>query len=212
MGEFESLPYVVDFQQTFGIYTAETLSIPPSQVQLMRQHLIGEETSELAMGLALGDMVEVFDALCDLQYVVDGTYAAMGLGKPGWDRIRFIPRDTNIPERPKIPSGEICARIVSKLNAEVGQLGFQWILGDLLKATLNLNAIQFEVWYAFAVCGLDAVRQAGFLEVHRSNMSKLGDDGRPVVNAVGRVQKGPNFTLPDLRGILVGAFGEEFAS
>lgn len=39
-------------------------------------------------------------------------------------------------------------------------------------------------------------------EVHRSNMSKLGEDGRPILRADGKVLKGPNFTLPDLEAIL----------
>lgn len=39
-------------------------------------------------------------------------------------------------------------------------------------------------------------------EVHRSNMSKLGADGRPILRADGKVLKGPNFTLPDLEAIL----------
>lgn len=35
-------------------------------------------------------------------------------------------------------------------------------------------------------------------EVHRSNMSKLGPDGLPVLRADGKILKGPNFTLPQL--------------
>jgi predicted HAD superfamily Cof-like phosphohydrolase len=39
-------------------------------------------------------------------------------------------------------------------------------------------------------------------EVHRSNMSKLGEDGKPVLRADGKILKGPNFTPPDLGAIL----------
>jgi len=39
-------------------------------------------------------------------------------------------------------------------------------------------------------------------EVHRSNMSKLGPDGRPIHRADGKVIKGPNFREPDVAGIL----------
>ncbi len=39
-------------------------------------------------------------------------------------------------------------------------------------------------------------------EVHRSNMSKLGEDGKPIYRADGKVLKGPNFTLPDIASIL----------
>lgn len=37
-----------------------------------------------------------------------------------------------------------------------------------------------------------------FAEVHRSNMSKLGEDGRPVYRDDGKVLKGPNYTPADL--------------
>lgn len=39
-------------------------------------------------------------------------------------------------------------------------------------------------------------------EVHRSNMSKLGEDGKPLLRADGKILKGPNFTLPQLEMLL----------
>lgn len=39
---------------------------------------------------------------------------------------------------------------------------------------------------------------AAFYEVHRSNMSKLGPDGKPIKREDGKILKGPNFTPPDL--------------
>ena len=40
-------------------------------------------------------------------------------------------------------------------------------------------------------------------EVHRSNMSKLGEDGKPILRADGQmIVEGPSFTLPDLASIL----------
>lgn len=40
---------------------------------------------------------------------------------------------------------------------------------------------------------------AAFREVHRSNMSKLGEDGKPIKRDDGKVLKGPNFTPPNLK-------------
>ena len=37
-----------------------------------------------------------------------------------------------------------------------------------------------------------------FDEVQRSNMSKLGDDGKPIYNDQGKVMKGPKYFQPDL--------------
>ena len=41
----------------------------------------------------------------------------------------------------------------------------------------------------------------GFSEVHRSNMSKLGVDGKPIYREDGKVLKGPNYFKPDLASI-----------
>lgn len=42
-------------------------------------------------------------------------------------------------------------------------------------------------------------------EVVRANMSKLGDDGKPVLRADGKVTKGPNYRPPDVKGVLARA-------
>lgn len=43
---------------------------------------------------------------------------------------------------------------------------------------------------------------AGLREVQRSNMSKLGEDGKPILREDGKVLKGPNFSEPNLAAIL----------
>ena len=37
-----------------------------------------------------------------------------------------------------------------------------------------------------------------FNEIQRSNMSKLGEDGKPIYNDAGKVMKGPKYFKPDL--------------
>ena len=41
-----------------------------------------------------------------------------------------------------------------------------------------------------------------FDEVQRSNMSKLGEDGKPIYNDSGKVMKGPNYFAPNLKKIV----------
>ncbi|WP_127844389.1 pyrophosphohydrolase domain-containing protein [Psychroflexus aestuariivivens] len=41
-----------------------------------------------------------------------------------------------------------------------------------------------------------------FNEIHRSNMSKLGNDGQPIYREDGKVLKGPKYFKPDLEKIL----------
>lgn len=41
-----------------------------------------------------------------------------------------------------------------------------------------------------------------FNEIQRSNMSKLGEDGKPIYREDGKVLKGPNYFKPNIEGIL----------
>ena len=41
-----------------------------------------------------------------------------------------------------------------------------------------------------------------FNEIQRSNMSKLGEDGKPIYNEHGKVMKGPKYFKPDLSKFL----------
>ena len=44
--------------------------------------------------------------------------------------------------------------------------------------------------------------EAIFDEIQRSNMSKLGADGKPIYRRMGRSLKGPNYFKPDIEKIL----------
>ena len=43
-----------------------------------------------------------------------------------------------------------------------------------------------------------------FEEIQKSNMSKLGADGKPIHRADGKVLKGPHYFQPDIKGVLEG--------
>ncbi|MEO1476463.1 MAG: nucleoside triphosphate pyrophosphohydrolase family protein [Pseudomonadota bacterium] len=118
----DTLALVRDWHEHFDVPVESKPTLPSSRVA-MRLAILEEEVRELREAAEDGDMTEVLDALCDIQYVLDGTF------------------------------------------------------------------LEF---------GLHGVKCAAFEEVHRSNMSKLGEDGRPVLRDDGKVLKGPNFTPPDL--------------
>ena len=50
--------------------------------------------------------------------------------------------------------------------------------------------------------GMTGLIEEVFDEIHRSNMSKLGEDGNPVYREDGKVIKGPNFFKPDIAKII----------
>ena len=50
--------------------------------------------------------------------------------------------------------------------------------------------------------GLQNKIDAVFDEIQRSNMSKLGEDGKPIYREDGKVMKGPNYFKPNFEAIL----------
>ena len=50
--------------------------------------------------------------------------------------------------------------------------------------------------------GLQYKMEEVFEEIQRSNMSKLGADGKPIYREDGKVLKGPDYFRPDIAGIL----------
>lgn len=62
-----------------------------------------------------------------------------------------------------------------------------------------LDAIADEIYVLIGMANVLGMNLSGaFDEVHRSNMSKLGRDGKPIFNAAGKTMKGPNFTPPNI--------------
>lgn len=122
----DTLTIVREWHDAFDLPVVEAPSIPEARAQ-MRLAILEEEVAELRDAVEAGDMVEVLDALCDIQYVLDGTFLEFGLHR---------------------------------------------------------------------------LKVAAMAEVHNSNMSKLGANGRPVLREDGKVLKGPDFFPPNLAVLL----------
>jgi predicted HAD superfamily Cof-like phosphohydrolase len=50
--------------------------------------------------------------------------------------------------------------------------------------------------------GLQNKIEEVFKEIHRSNMSKLGADGKPIYREDGKILKGPEYFKPNIKKIL----------
>ena len=70
-------------------------------------------------------------------------------------------------------------------------------LKEAIDALTDILYVTYGAGHAFGV-NLDEC----FEEVQRSNMSKLGEDGKPIYNQAGKVMKGPNYFAPDLNKFL----------
>ena len=71
---------------------------------------------------------------------------------------------------------------------------------DLLEVADALTDILYVAYGAGHAFGIDLDRC--FEEVQNSNMSKLGEDGKPIYNDAGKVMKGPKYYKPDLSKFL----------
>jgi predicted HAD superfamily Cof-like phosphohydrolase len=103
-------------------------------LERLRTLLLQEELQELKEALDVGDNVDILDALCDLQVVLDGAFLALGFWR---------------------------------------------------------------------------VKDEAMAEVHRSNMSKLGIDGKPILREDGKFLKGPNYFPPSLKPIIEKLYAKE---
>lgn len=79
MKQPESLELVAQFHTTFKHPVLETPTIPDSKRCDLRVSLIAEELEELREAIADNNMVEIADALCDIQYVLSGAILEFGL-------------------------------------------------------------------------------------------------------------------------------------
>ncbi len=71
---------------------------------------------------------------------------------------------------------------------------------DIVSVADALTDILYVTYGAGLAFGIDLDKC--FKEVHRSNMSKLGLDGKPIYREDGKVLKGPNYTEPDLKSVI----------
>lgn len=71
---------------------------------------------------------------------------------------------------------------------------------DLVEVADALTDINYVTYGAGHTFGIDL--NATCEEVHRSNMSKLGADGKPVKDERGKVLKGPDYSPPSLERVL----------
>ncbi len=78
--EPEGLNEVAKFHKTFDMPILDIPTIPATERCSLRINLLQEELDELKDALADKDIVEVADALCDLQYVLCGAILEFGLG------------------------------------------------------------------------------------------------------------------------------------
>ncbi len=104
---------------------------------------------------------------------------------------------------PTCPSPELAKLRLELIREEVEELNVGIEGMDIVEIADALTDILYVVYGAGHAFGIDL--DECYHEVHRSNMSKLGEDGKPLYREDGKVLKGPNYFHPNLKDILDGA-------
>lgn len=81
MRKIDPLNQVAEFHKTFNAPILDQPQIPSIERCELRVSLLQEELNELKDSIANHDLVEIADALCDLQYVLSGAVLEFGLGE-----------------------------------------------------------------------------------------------------------------------------------
>jgi predicted HAD superfamily Cof-like phosphohydrolase len=71
---------------------------------------------------------------------------------------------------------------------------------NVIETADALGDLRYIVDGSNLVCGIPG--ELVLAEIHRSNMSKLGEDGKPVKREDGKILKGPWYTKPNLNKVL----------
>ena len=83
---------VSEFHKTFDAPILESPQIPSEERCQLRVSLLQEELDELSDAIKNKDIVEIADALCDLQYVLSGAILEFGLGEKFDDLFNEVQR------------------------------------------------------------------------------------------------------------------------
>ena len=105
-----------------------------------------------------------------------------------------------VKSRSKFPSERITKLRYNLIKEELDEFEEAVKNKDLKEVADSLTDILYVTYGAGHAFGIDLDKC--FEEVQQSNMSKLGEDGKPIYNEQGKVMKGPKYFKPDLNKFL----------
>ena len=105
-----------------------------------------------------------------------------------------------VKKKPGLSSEKINKLRISLINEELDEFKEAIKNKDLKETVDALTDILYVTYGAGHAFGVNLDKC--FDEVQQSNMSKLGEDGKPIYNDEGKVMKGPKYFKPDLNKFL----------
>ena len=106
----------------------------------------------------------------------------------------------DVKEKASFPEKQIVQLRIDLIEEELNELKEAINNNDIVEIADALTDILYVTYGAGHSFGIDLDKC--FDEVQKSNMSKLGEDGKPIYNDSGKVMKGPNYFAPDLKKII----------
>ena len=101
-----------------------------------------------------------------------------------------------VKTKAEFPSEKIIKLRLNLIQEELDEFEQALKNKDLKEVADALTDILYVTYGAGHAFGIDLDKC--FEEVQRSNMSKLGENGKPIYNEKGKVMKGPKYFQPDL--------------
>jgi predicted HAD superfamily Cof-like phosphohydrolase len=111
----------------------------------------------------------------------------------------------NNENSPKIDVGESVIKLRHSLMHEENEEYLEAAeAGDLVEVADALGDMLYILCGTILAHGLQHKIEEVFTEIQRSNMSKLGADGKPIYREDGKVMKGENYFKPNIKEVLEG--------
>ncbi len=101
-----------------------------------------------------------------------------------------------VKKKSELSGEKINSLRLSLIQEELDELTKAIKENDILEVADALTDILYVTYGAGHAFGINLDKC--FDEVQRSNMSKLGKDGKPIYNDLGKVMKGPNYFKPNI--------------
>ena len=105
-----------------------------------------------------------------------------------------------VKKNSELSNDKINALRLSLIKEELEELSKAIQENDILEVADALTDILYVTYGAGHAFGINLDKC--FEEVQKSNMSKLGKDGKPIYNEQGKVMKGPDYFKPNLSKLL----------